>query len=259
MRAILVLLAVGSAVAKPPPSGKNDPSSILFLTKQEPRSDLACGSHTLTEGTYTISSPNYPSNYDNNYDCTYSLTPGSGVAVFRVQCSAFNLESQSSCRYDYLQVGGEKFCGTTGPSATRVGPTDITFHSDYSVTRTGFQCTITAQAGSTAQELACGRTTVEPGLYSIKSPNYPNNYDNNFDCTYTINPGSGVNTMTLACCDFSVESHSSCGWDWLQVNGEKFCGRQGPALTETGAFNIDFHTDYSVVRGGFYCEVRATP
>ncbi|KAF0287243.1 Cubilin [Amphibalanus amphitrite] len=256
MKALAVLFTVVSlAVAKPPP--ESDPT-ILFGVGAA-RSELGCGSHTLTAGTYTIKSPNYPANYGNNVDCAYNLAPGADVTSFKVECSAFNLESHSSCNYDWLMVGGAKYCGTTGPSVTKVGALELSFHSDYSVTSTGYQCTITAQAGGTPQELACGSHTVAPGLYSIKSPGYPSNYGNNLDCAYTITPGSGVNTMTLACCQFEIEYNSSCGWDWLRVNGVKYCGRQGPALSESGAYTIDFHSDYSVVKAGYYCEVRATP
>ena len=260
MKAILAVFAVSLAAGKATATSESNDASILFDDGAlSARSDLACGSHTLTEGSYTISSPNYPSNYGNNYDCTYSLTPGAEVSSFSVSCSAFNLESQSSCRYDWLQVGGQKFCGTAGPSVTQVGALDIAFHSDYSVVRSGFQCTVTARVGGTPQELACGAHTVTPGLYSIQSPGYPGQYSNNLDCSYTISAGSGVNTMTLACCTFDIESHSSCLWDWLRVNGVKYCGRQAPALSETSEYSIDFHSDYSVTKAGYFCEVRATP
>ena len=256
MRLAVLLVAVGAAAAKP--AVESDPS-ILFGVSRGGRSALGCGSHTLTAGTYTISSPNYPSNYGNNYDCAYNLTPGSGVTSFRVQCAAFSLESHSSCAYDWLSVAGAKYCGTAAPAVTKVGALELAFHSDYSVTSTGFQCTVTARDGSAAQELPCGTHALTPGLYSITSPGYPSNYPNNQDCTYSVSAGSGTGTMELACCQFDLEANSSCSWDWLRVNGVKYCGRQAPALAENGALNIDFHSDSSVVKAGYYCEIRATP
>ena len=250
-------MAAGLAAAKPPP--ESDPSILFGVSEvREPRSALSCGAHTLTAGTYTISSPNDPANYGNSYDCTYSLTPGADVSSFKVECAAFSLENHSSCNYDWLRVGSSKYCGSAGPAVTHLGALDVDFHSDGSVTSTGFQCTITTQSGGTPQQLDCGAHTLSPGLYSIQSPGFPANYGNNLDCSYSLTAGSGVGTMTLACCTFDIEANSSCSWDWLRVNGTKYCGRQGPALAHSGSLAIDFHSDYSVVKAGYYCEVRAT-
>ena len=255
---LLLLAAVGAAAANPPPSVQQDPPIQLDDAPAAARSDLTCGSHTLTEGSYTISSPNHPSNYDNNYDCTYDLTAEAGVSSFYIECSAFDVELQYTCAYDWLKIDSVKFCGSSGPAVSQAGPMTIEFHTDYSIVRAGFQCTIKALSdANTANELFCGNHTVTPGLYSISSPGYPAKYDNYQDCSYSITPGSGVSSMTLACCEFDIENHSSCSWDWLSVNGEKFCGRQGPALSGDGVLNIDFHSDYSVVKRGFMCEVQA--
>jgi len=222
------------------------------------RSELACGDHTLAAGTYTIKSPNHPSNYGNNFDCSYNLALGSGVTSLSLSCSAFNIESHSSCAWDWLQVDSTKYCGTTAPSVNSNGAMAISFHSDYSVVRAGYLCTITATgSGGSGSELACGEYTLAEGTYTIKSPNHPSNYGNNFDCAYNLTPGSGVGTLDLSCSAFNIESHSSCRWDWLRVDGTKFCGTAGPTVSSNSVMNVDFHADGSVVRTGYLCTIEA--
>ena len=56
---------------------------------------------------------------------------------------SFDLESANRCRYDYVEINGEKYCGSSKPSPViSSGNTlTITFHSDYSVIRSGFKAT----------------------------------------------------------------------------------------------------------------------
>lgn len=61
--------------------------------------------------------------------------------------------------------------------------------------------------------LACGGSV---GLDEIfTSPNYPANYNNNADCTWTIDLGYPV---ILKFIDADVESHSSCNYDSITVS-----------------------------------------
>ena len=74
-----------------------------------------------TPGTRIIS-PNHPSNYENSKDCQITIRFSERV---RIRFEAFNIESHSSCAYDYIQVRdgdnansnpiGSKLCGTTIP------------------------------------------------------------------------------------------------------------------------------------------------
>ena len=104
-----------------------------------------CGT-TFTSRSGTIHSPNYPSNYANDVDCT-STVRGSPGEVIRVTFTDFNLESSSTCRYDYVElfdgpVATRKDCGSSTPGDFVTSPGNdlrLDFHSDYSVTRKGFQ------------------------------------------------------------------------------------------------------------------------
>merc|ERR1712212_972579 len=155
---------------KPPPSDKD----ATTLPPIQPRdSDIACGTHQLSVGSYDIQSPNHPSNYDNYYDCTYSLTAEAG-AVLSVSYSAFNIESHSTCGWDWLKVQGVKYCGTEMPPAITDATTlEIEFHTDYSVVRTGFALTVSVtMQGEQSGTLTCGTHTLQEGTYTIESPNH---------------------------------------------------------------------------------------
>ncbi|EOD04966.1 hypothetical protein EMIHUDRAFT_220409 [Emiliania huxleyi CCMP1516] len=63
------------------------------------------------------------------------------------------------------------------------------------------------------------------------SPNYPNSYGINEACTI-----SGVPLVELETVAFNVEAGDGCRYDYLTVNGVKYCGTSGPsgAVAEDG-------------------------
>ena len=79
------------------------------------------------------------------------------------------------------------------------------------------------------------------------------NYHNNLDCSVTVN----VNVLLVEEA-FRLEGHSSCYFDWVLVNGQKYCYNSGPdGLTVSARSRIRFRTDYSVTYSGF--KIRALP
>ena len=109
--------------------------------------DSQAGQVITVPGT-TIISPNHPGDYQNNLDCQVSIQFSERV---RIRFEAFNVESHSSCRYDYLEVRdgdsssssiiGEKLCAEFFPDAIESTGSSMTlvFHTDASATRTGFK------------------------------------------------------------------------------------------------------------------------
>ncbi|XP_064596856.1 cubilin-like [Liolophura sinensis] len=95
----------------------------------------------------------------------------------------------------------------------------------------------------------------------ITSPNYPQDYDNNLDCDYVINPTLyGRYEMRFYLCDFDVEASVFGGCsDWVDFNGtQRICGIQLGEMKfmGTGFFELKFHTDWRTTRRGFriaYC------
>ena len=87
---------------------------------------------------------------------------------------------------------------------------------------------------------------------TVTSPNFPNNYPNNFSRTYCIQPSSGAAT-TLTFSAFNTES----GFDFVRIrdaSGAQLSNTSGttapPAATST-LIAITFTTDGSVVRSGW--------
>ncbi|EOD26646.1 hypothetical protein EMIHUDRAFT_236694 [Emiliania huxleyi CCMP1516] len=89
------------------------------------------------------------------------------------------------------------------------------------------------------------------GGWCAASPNYPNSYGINEECTI-----SGVPPVGLEVIGFDVEAHSSCSWDYLTVNGITYCGTSGPsgAVAEDGV--IEWRSDGIVVKSGWKTELR---
>ena len=96
--------------------------------------------------------------------------------------------------------------------------------------------------------------TLAPGRYYFTSPNYPSAYPNNHDSSFTIK-GDNNQAISITCNPFRMESHSSCGWDYLSINDRKYCGTTAPPTTTVSELRIRIHTDYSVTAPGFYCLV----
>merc|ERR1711890_138247 len=82
---------------------------------------------------------------------TDSVEVATGKGI-RITFDDFDIESEGSCKYDYVMIKGAdniellgKSCGTTKPAdvTSLSNKVDIIFHSDYSVTKRGFKLTWT--------------------------------------------------------------------------------------------------------------------
>jgi hypothetical protein len=80
-----------------------------------------------------IRSPNYPQPYDADGRCTFTVSAHEAVML---SVTAFETEE----RYDWLEVNGVQYSGTSGPENVQVpeGGT-VTFFSDDSESRSGFE------------------------------------------------------------------------------------------------------------------------
>ena len=113
---------------------------------------IDCGGTTtqVTTPETTIQSPNYPSNYPHDLDCTAVVQFAQGQRV-SVEFLAFNLESDSTCRFDWLEIrdGSDssadllstRLCGEqlVAPITSTGNTLHIQFHTDHSRTKSGFQ------------------------------------------------------------------------------------------------------------------------
>ena len=61
-----------------------------------------------------------------------------------------------------------------------------------------------------------GMLNVTGSLQTVISPGYPYGYQDNLDCTWTLNSPAG-SRIWLNITDIDIESHSSCNYDVLRI------------------------------------------
>ena len=113
---------------------------------------INCGdtpNEVTVPGTLIIS-PNHPSDYDNSQNCRTVIRFTQGQRVL-LQFLSFNLESSSTCSYDYLQIRdgdtesanliGSNLCGDQIPNqiVSSGNTMYMYFHTDGSTVRSGFK------------------------------------------------------------------------------------------------------------------------
>ncbi|MCX6245522.1 MAG: C25 family cysteine peptidase [Bacteroidetes bacterium] len=143
-------------------------------------------------------------NYNDNEDFIYTFQPGTSGAMIRAEFSAFDIEPETSCGYDWLKVFNGPgiaspllgtYCGTTigGPYISTSGPLTFQFHSDYSVNMTGWVADISCAGGplnlianAFPADVCLGSTSQLVAIPSGGSGNY----------TYQWNPSSYLDDPT---------------------------------------------------------------
>lgn len=223
-----------------------------------------CGG-VLTTPSGSLTSPNYPYAYGHNAFCVWTITVARGTQII-LTFADFDIEDHSQCAYDYVKViDGDTslspvlgtFCGSTTPDPQRSSSNTmrIEWQSDYSVSGNGFQATYQED---------CTDVILTDASGYIVSPNYPDPYPNNRDCSWIIQTTMG-NTINFTFLDLDLEFHGDCVYDYIRiVNGQntddaeivKLCGQAPvpPGTTYTSDqenMRIEFHSDSSVATAGF--------
>ncbi|XP_055859668.1 cubilin-like isoform X2 [Biomphalaria glabrata] len=99
---------------------------------------------------------------------------------------------------------------------------------------------------------------------SLTSPGYPLGYENNVLCEWRI-IASVNNRLYISFSDFSLEAHSTCIWDYVDIYDESLSGSKrlghfcGNALSNyiessTNTLRVVFRTDGSVTSRGFQAD-----
>ncbi|XP_046374817.2 cubilin-like [Haliotis rufescens] len=227
-----------------------------------------CGDRSLVADTSTgyLTSPNYPADYSNNMDCTWTIT--TSLTNIKIHVLNTHLESNTGCTYDYVKVYDGSttyatvlgtFCGTVTHNYVSSGTSvSIKFHSDTSNTFRGFRLAYTA--GTFVQ---CGDNNLvanSVGSY-IQSPNYPLDYPNNADCSWTIDTQDSDFIVSLDVISSDLEDNSGCTYDYYEIYDGvddsysslgRYCGSSVPLKYSTGQFMfIKFKSDGSNVFTGF--------
>ncbi|XP_054878715.1 cubilin isoform X1 [Poeciliopsis prolifica] len=220
-----------------------------------------------------LTSPHYPQNYLPGLNCSWHVmvTPGFRVSVsfqnpFQIQ--GYGTDCSSG---DYLQLRngpdgsspilGGRLCGSSPPSVlqTTDNHLHIRFVTDSSIEASGFKLIFEAH------NEGCGGSVMltdnDPPGY-ITSPNYPQNYPQNIDCTWVLTVPNGEAVQIDFEEDFYIEPTASCSFDYLELRDgsslnsdliSRLCGNTRPSTQHSkgSAMLLRFRTDRSVTHRGF--------
>jgi len=113
--------------------------------------DGECGTTNSPVQTGSVESDNHPDDYPTNQDKTYHISVSAGKKI-KITFAAFSLEEKpswtNSCAFDNLKIVDSNGVTILGESCGSEKPPEVTsqtnqviveFHSDYSVTSTGFK------------------------------------------------------------------------------------------------------------------------
>ncbi|HNY01803.1 MAG TPA: C25 family cysteine peptidase [Bacteroidales bacterium] len=136
--------------------------------------------------------------YTNSLDYTMTFHPGTTGSLVRVVFSSFELESQTSCGYDYLKIydgpGTSStllgtWCGTNSPgtilSSHASGALTFMFHSDVSVTKPGWAASVSCLSSAVANPASF--TAIAAGASQIDLAWAPNASNHNVMAVYSVN------------------------------------------------------------------------
>ncbi|XP_054159895.1 LOW QUALITY PROTEIN: cubilin-like [Oppia nitens] len=227
-----------------------------------------CGG-TLTSQSGSIESPGYPQPYSHNAECVWLIRVSQGSTI-TLTFADIDIEAHTTCRYDYLEVfdGNTdrspslgKYCNSRMNShlvQSKSNVMYIKFKTDTSETGRGFRLNY---------QINC--STILSGYRGvIESPNFPEPYNNNANCTWRINVPRG-NNITIAFSRMVIESDMNCQYDYLKISNyypeinnstqiAKYCGISNqlpiPFNTTTNNALVNFVTDAFDAHIGFRFE-----
>uniref|UniRef100_A0A8C5PBH1 Cubilin n=1 Tax=Leptobrachium leishanense TaxID=445787 RepID=A0A8C5PBH1_9ANUR len=220
---------------------------------------------TLTAPEGTITSPRYPLVYPHGVSCTWhiSVQPGN---LIRLAFTLFNLEHFHTCANDYLDIYDGviatenkvgRYCGRSVPPTITSASNLMALHfvTDSDNTLEGFSADYISMNASKACHFMYTEAT---GV--ITSPNYPNNYPNDKECTYTISVEQNKQIL-LNFTSFALNGYSDC-YDFVEIRDGayeispligRFCQQSPPPVIISHSRNlwIKFRSDSYGAAGGF--------
>lgn len=234
------------------------------------------GGTLLTSPTGSFTDGSGSNNYGNNQLCYWLIAPPCASSV-TLSFSQFNTEAgyDGVIVFNGNNTSAPVLLNTSGttlpPNVTATsGEMLVVFVSDYAVRMQGF----TASYISTGSPYCSGTTTMNTSDWgNISDGSGGNNYCNNMDCRWLIQPPQAT-TITFNFSAFDVEPISTDGftiYDAIEIyDGTntsapllgRFAGNTlPPSVTSTGgSMYIRFLTDISVVKqgwSGYYTSTQA--
>ncbi|XP_003786834.1 cubilin [Otolemur garnettii] len=226
---------------------------------------LACGA-TLREPEGVIQSPGHPNTYPQGINCTWHITV-QPTHLIRLIFERFYLEFHYNCANDYLEVYDTdsetplgRYCGKSIPPSltSRGNSLTLVFVADSDLAYEGFLINYEAIDASTA---CLEDHTSESG--TLTSPNYPNDYPNNWECIYRITVESSQQ-IALHFTNFSLEEAfgGNCHSDFLEIRDGGYetspllgiyCGSNLPPtiISHSNKLWLKFQSDMVISMSGF--------
>nr|XP_023417709.1 cubilin [Cavia porcellus] len=217
----------------------------------------------------SFSSPGYPGNYPPNKECIWYIHTDPGKRL-QLTIHDFDVEYESTCQYDILEIyGGPDFhsprltqlCAQrSSVIPMQVSSTGnelaIRFKTDRSINGRGFNASWQALSGG------CGGIFHTPNG-EIHSPNYPNHYRSNADCSWVIQVEKNHRVL-LNFTDFDLEPPDSCITTYDGVSSTttrlaRVCGRQqltNPIISSGNSLFVRFQSGASRQSKGFLAQFR---
>ncbi|MBZ3891922.1 Cubilin [Sciurus carolinensis] len=227
--------------------------------------DLACG-QVLTESTGIIKSPGHPSIYPSGVNCTWHILVQPGQLI-RLMFDKFYLEFHYNCTKDYLEVYDTgsgtflgRFCGKSIPPSLTSSTNSIMliFVADADLAYEGFSITYEEIDTSAA---CLEDYTDASGI--ISSPNFPENYPNDWECIYRITVET-QQQIALHFTNFSLEEgfNGNCIGDFVEIRDGgyensptlgKYCGSNLPPsiISHSNKLWLKFKSDMIISESGF--------
>uniref|UniRef100_H3CZL7 Procollagen C-endopeptidase enhancer a n=1 Tax=Tetraodon nigroviridis TaxID=99883 RepID=H3CZL7_TETNG len=226
------------------------------------RAVFPCGGDLVKESGF-VGSEGFPNIYKPNSKCTWRITVPEGNVVmlsFRI----FDMEADSQCRYDYLDVYNGlsnlvqklgRFCGTfpgaliSTSNTMIVGPQFVVFNN----------C---GNQGLDSDQFCGGKLTKPQG--ELKTPNWPDKkYPPGTSCSWLITVEPDM-VIQVKFDKFLLEADPYCRFDYVAFfnGGEKddshligkYCGDQAPqpVISSGNVMLVQFVSDLSVTSDGFF-------
>ncbi|KFM81134.1 Cubilin, partial [Stegodyphus mimosarum] len=245
--------------------------SVSNGTDQERKAQAAWDcDRTITGAEDSIRSPGFPESYPPDVDCRWMIFRADPrYCELEITIHSLHIQVGESCQFDYLEVDGHRFCGSTTAGNKRIFSFKseqivIHFHSDSTIHDRGFEVTLKQRECPTTTTLPASSScdqVFDSKEFILVSPNHPQDYDNGVNCRYVIRRSSeDVCRLEMDFLRFDVESSSNCEYDYLAINGEKICGLIENS-TRTYLFQdyekqLTFHSDSGTSRPGFMIRVQ---
>ena len=222
---------------------------------------------------FEILSPHFPDNYPINSDCSYYIRrANTDVCALELLFYKFDTEYSEGCAYDYLEIDGQKFCGTIADNTQNIVKFEsdqkmLSFQSDSQVSKSGFHIHVKQLTDCRTPSLpappSCNVCS-SAGFGALVSYSYPDYYRNNLFCTYTIDRrNADYCYVELDFEDFELQDSPNCEADFLQVEDQRFCGESLKMAKRVIPFDgkekgvvLLFKTDESQTKRGFLIQYK---